>query len=482
MKYPKNICPPDDELWLLTSAMCDGTITPEQKSRLESLLHGSEEARLFYSAYMDLHGQLLWHYRDSKVRLPKPSGSDHTVRIRLHWVAAMLMFALMGLVATATALLRGPQPHPIGHITSSVDSRWENPKSAEVGTLIYPNEDLWLKQGVAEVTLNSGTVIVLRQQAKMRLESVNVLNLRQGGVCVYCPADASRLTVKTPGGEFSGSGVEFDVCVKPDDVTEVNVLDGGVLAEGKKRFNAGQAFQLGPNLLQEIKPGAGEVDKPSNGGSGQLQIADFSGQSLDDSHWRTITPFPESRVELAQDSVKLVNGSHLVTAKEFDPLMGGRLSITGIIRFPTFGPHERFHELDIVTRGDGRMREGAFPQAANGIVYTLSTKVPHAGSLAGSNAQIWVAGRQFRISRPTVIGRLEFKHDASYRFEIIDDGLQLSVSLSQADDPANRVTVTATVIKDTSDSNWIAFYGGMQYQGRKSISELSALRIELGGP
>ncbi|NLF08616.1 MAG: hypothetical protein GX594_11660 [Pirellulaceae bacterium] len=55
--------PADRRLWSLTEAMCDGSIAPDQLETLESLLRESEEARLFYSAYMDVHGRLLWRFR-----------------------------------------------------------------------------------------------------------------------------------------------------------------------------------------------------------------------------------------------------------------------------------------------------------------------------------------------------------------------------------------------------------------------------------
>ena len=57
--YPER----QSELWPLVAAMCDGTIAAEELVRLESLLRSDEDARLFYAAYMDLHGRLLWRFR-----------------------------------------------------------------------------------------------------------------------------------------------------------------------------------------------------------------------------------------------------------------------------------------------------------------------------------------------------------------------------------------------------------------------------------
>jgi hypothetical protein len=57
---------PSDELWLLVAAMCDGTITTEECAQLESLLRASDDAKLFYATYVDMHGRMLWRFRGSK--------------------------------------------------------------------------------------------------------------------------------------------------------------------------------------------------------------------------------------------------------------------------------------------------------------------------------------------------------------------------------------------------------------------------------
>ena len=56
----------DEQLWSLTAAMCDGTITAEGRDLLEASLRASESARLFYAAYMDLHGRMLWRFRGGR--------------------------------------------------------------------------------------------------------------------------------------------------------------------------------------------------------------------------------------------------------------------------------------------------------------------------------------------------------------------------------------------------------------------------------
>ncbi len=51
------------ELWDLAAVACEGTITVDQRDRLEVLLDESDARRRFYVAYLDLHAQLRWQAR-----------------------------------------------------------------------------------------------------------------------------------------------------------------------------------------------------------------------------------------------------------------------------------------------------------------------------------------------------------------------------------------------------------------------------------
>ena len=56
--------PADGELARLVESMIDGTIAPEERDRLESLLADNPDAQLFYVASLDLHAQVQWLMRD----------------------------------------------------------------------------------------------------------------------------------------------------------------------------------------------------------------------------------------------------------------------------------------------------------------------------------------------------------------------------------------------------------------------------------
>ena len=64
--------PASDELWELTSAMCDDRATPEQRDRLEVLLHDDKDAKSFFVAYMQLHAALAWQWQGHADRAACP--------------------------------------------------------------------------------------------------------------------------------------------------------------------------------------------------------------------------------------------------------------------------------------------------------------------------------------------------------------------------------------------------------------------------
>ena len=52
------------DLWRLASCACNGTLSPEDQTRLEgNFLAADSSAREFYGFYMLMHAHLLWRFR-----------------------------------------------------------------------------------------------------------------------------------------------------------------------------------------------------------------------------------------------------------------------------------------------------------------------------------------------------------------------------------------------------------------------------------
>lgn len=55
------------ELWSLAESVCEGRATDDQCLALNALLLADEDAAISYSAYLRMHGYLLWHWRDGGI-------------------------------------------------------------------------------------------------------------------------------------------------------------------------------------------------------------------------------------------------------------------------------------------------------------------------------------------------------------------------------------------------------------------------------
>jgi len=400
-------------------------------------------------------------------------------------VVAVAAF-LVALVWNPEADHLPPSAEPgVAVLTRAVDVTWRDGQTHQPGTIICPGS-LQLESGLIELSFGTGATVVIEGRAEVNIFSAEKLSLKQGRLWARVPDEARGFTVRTPEAEVVDLGTEFGVLVEPAGAAEVYVFDGFVeVAPGKggtQRFAADEAVRVEAGQLRAIESDATKFARGAVASRRVELVEDFRQESLDPKKWRTILSRPQSRVEPADGAVHLINRSHLVTAAQFDPVTAGRLRVTGTFRFPTFGPHATFHTLEVVTRADGRTA-GEYFKAASGIVFQFSTRVPIQGSMEGAHAQILTAGADFRITSPTVVGRLAFKHDASYRFEIVDDGLHLSATMTEVGNPANRVTVTATIVKDESDTNHVAFYGREQREeGKDLVVQLADLRITLGNP
>jgi len=52
-----------DELYLLAEGLCNGTLSPGQRDRLEAWIAADEEAKKFCAFYLALHAMLRWRHR-----------------------------------------------------------------------------------------------------------------------------------------------------------------------------------------------------------------------------------------------------------------------------------------------------------------------------------------------------------------------------------------------------------------------------------
>jgi hypothetical protein len=230
--------PASDELWELTAAMCDDRATPEQRDRLEVLLHDDKDAKSFFVAYMQLHAALAWRWQGHADRVAYPPGltspdaqTDEAAgtrspilgflgdTMRQGWgflsdaprspliviaVLAASLFTLLGIWAAPGFLATaGDRPIVSGvhvaRITGTIDCCWTDEKEElRLGADLRPGQVLDLAEGFAEVSLQSGAWVILEGPAVFELQSGKRACLQSGKLTVLVPNDVPDFTIQTP--------------------------------------------------------------------------------------------------------------------------------------------------------------------------------------------------------------------------------------------------------------------------------------------
>jgi len=282
---------PFDELGLLTAALCDGEITPDQATRLEQLANQSSRSREFFLRYVQLHGELYWETavsagRDRPPELEpflaatscgaelaeaaKPAGAtSKPMRLRFAWitaVATVILAALLG-VASYRHWLWKPQPlsEPalVARVARTFETKWSDGEAKLEGTDLLAGRQLNLREGLAEIRFQSGALAILEGPAAFELASRDEGFLQAGRLTASVPGGAPGFRVRTPSATIVDRGTEFGVVVEEGGGIEVHVFAGAVEVQPKAgpggesaqhQVHAGQAVRV-------LAAGAGTVPK-----------------------------------------------------------------------------------------------------------------------------------------------------------------------------------------------------------------------------
>jgi hypothetical protein len=402
----------------------------------------------------------------------------------LPWVVALA--ACLLILATAAIVLdqmpRPSAPPPIARLTRAIDCRWEAGEEARTeGANLGAGDKLYLESGIAELTLDTGVRITLSGPAALELAAREAVVLHHGRLTAFVPEEAAGFAVRAPGFQVVDLGTEFGLQVK-NGTAEVHVF------EGKVELEATDAQWTLPRTLLEKDQAVridhrGDVEELSAQPTGFLRDAglqaspnrillrdDFLVSDLDLEKWKVILPSRQSAVKPGDGRVELRARGHLITAQEYDPVLLQGLRITGVCRFDRFlnDGQGNFEMLRIYTRSDAVVGPAHQRDAMSGIRFRVETRQPRP-SIAAS-------GPLFRVSNRVSVGHLSIREGDEFRFEIIDDGRNLSITLTSLVDPTNTATTTATVSLDTSDTNHVVFHNR---EGRHVV-QLRDLEVATG--
>lgn len=246
-----------EELRSLAEAYVAGELTPGQKAALEERLRGSEEARLCFLAFLEVHAGLAWEYRGAEAELPQITaevvppmrvvrGGVEASRwkvVSLRW-ALPLAAALVLLLGFARMWLPEGSPKP-AMVKASLHGQWTDGREVTVGARLSPG--VWdLQSGLVEIETDSGTTLMVQAPARIELVDGLKARLMSGNVVVRMPEGKSGFVIELPRMRVTDLGTEFGVSAAPDGESRVQVFDGKVRAEsltvpGRRELAVGES-------------------------------------------------------------------------------------------------------------------------------------------------------------------------------------------------------------------------------------------------
>lgn len=170
------------------------------------------------------------------------------------------------------------------------------------------------------------------------------------------------------------------------------------------------------------------VARYESAGCSTLLVDDFDDAVLDASKWTVNTTY--GQITETNGRVELVNRGYLVTRDQFDPATGA-LHISGRFTFVDASwPDHDF--LQVLTRSDA-VPVGSYGETRNGIEFQ-----------ANGNDALIISTHVNGEFVPLASTPLRIEDGDVFDFSILDDGLQLSLTLVEVGGQGDSATVTAT--------------------------------------
>jgi ferric-dicitrate binding protein FerR (iron transport regulator) len=250
------------ELNELCSALVDGAADDAQRARLEDLLRGSEEARRFYVRAMQLSASL--HSYAGEMQ-SEPANVVRPPQWR-RWAAPLAAAALVmlglwlaGVFERTADPANADDQDSVARVTGGKDCLWAG-VAHSTGDDLASGERIELKSGVAEVTFDSGALLLVEGPALLDIRSAWEAELHRGTVRANVPQEAIGFRVTNPAVEIVDLGTEFSVTAG-DGEAEVFVHKGAVEVHPRDAQGRRQAKSvLSENQARRFaKAGPGDV-------------------------------------------------------------------------------------------------------------------------------------------------------------------------------------------------------------------------------
>jgi ferric-dicitrate binding protein FerR (iron transport regulator) len=233
------------------ATLLDGAQTPEQCEEVHDwlaadpqhvkllvdhlLLHNSLKRLVLADdllSYDQAEGRAAWQESARPAVTVQPV-SQPAVRSR-KWLPPVLLAAAASLVALLATpwfkTVSSATPQIVATVSDANDCQSQpGARTLFHGLRLTIGEELNLRQGLAELTFETGAAVVIEAPCRLVLRE-NAVDLLAGRISATVPRDAKGFTVDTPNSMVVDLGTEFGVNVDSAGATEVHVFKGEVIS------------------------------------------------------------------------------------------------------------------------------------------------------------------------------------------------------------------------------------------------------------
>lgn len=270
----------------LIEELLEGDISDSDFLRLEAEMIVNEEARQAYYERQKLQTTLELEAESSAGDgVPSPVPERRKRDPSFDWLIASAVTALVFLVGLLTwrgvsdaRSIDGQGPEPVASgfavVSAQSGTTWRGDESLEDGDLL-PLHPITLENGLAEVELFTGVLLVIDRETTFEILSPTEAKLLSGSIRALIPTPAEGFRLLTEEGEVTASTSEFVATTSPGKETRILVSGGEVewnpAGGGAQTISVGQSVGSQPFEEQQLARLSAFREQLSSGMAERLQ-------------------------------------------------------------------------------------------------------------------------------------------------------------------------------------------------------------------
>lgn len=255
------------EFYQLCDELLEGTINPERREKLNTVLRNSQSAREAYVRRSSLHTSLAQygdkHFSDSEnISEPITNAQSSKTRIFKRLNNTLPKIAAVFAIGFFLTIFLLPQLGLEVFPTNVADAETEEATYQGAAVLIQTYQVDWgegnhayaigdsipegrfrMKSGVAQLEFYSGATMILEGNADLEIQSPEKAYCHFGKMSVSVSAHARGFSIETSDHEFIDLGTEFGLSVEKGKPSELHVFSGEVEVYNRDRSPSTEPVQ-----------------------------------------------------------------------------------------------------------------------------------------------------------------------------------------------------------------------------------------------